>query len=181
MKRNAMFVATLAATCLAATPMAGLAQTQAASTTLANDLPPQDKQFVQAASSAGSTKIDAAKLATTRLKDEDVRKFAHHMIVDNTKLAMQLKTAAPHGVTVPKDNSDPSVLESLKALSGKQFDDAYIQKVGVAGHKEAVEVFHKEAQDGQSEGLKRAAQKALPTIEEHLKMAQKLAAKKGVQ
>jgi putative membrane protein len=179
MKRNATLFAALASTLIAASP--AFAQTQAASTTMANDLPPVDKAFVQAASSSGSTEIDAAKMATKQSQDKDVKSFAHHMMIDHTKLAIQLKMAAPHGVAVPKDNSDPAVLDSLKGLHGKEFDTAYIQKVGVQGHQEAVQAFQKEAQDGQNASLKKAAQKALPTIQEHLKMAQELAAKKGVQ
>jgi predicted outer membrane protein len=181
MKRNATLRAALALAVIAAVPLGALAQTEAASTTMANDLPPVDKAFVQAASSAGSTEIDAAKLAGKQSQDKDVKNFAHHMMVDHTKLAMQLKMAAPHGVSVPMSNADPSALESLKALHGKEFDTAYIQKLGVQGHQEAVEVFQKEAQEGQNARLKQAAQKALPTIEQHLKMAQDLAAKKGVQ
>jgi putative membrane protein len=181
MKRNAILRAALASALAAAIPLGALAQTEAASSTMANDLPPVDKAFVQSASSAGSTEIDAAKLATRQSQDKDVKSFAHHMMVDHAKLAMQLKMAAPHGVTVPMSNSDPSALESLKALHGKEFDTAYIQKVGVQGHQEAVQVFQKEAQEGQNAKLKQAAQKALPTIEQHLKMAQDLAAKKGIQ
>jgi putative membrane protein len=181
MKRNAWMLATLASTMFAVAPIYALAQTQAAQQTMGNDLPPQDKAFVQAASSSGSTEIDAAKLATRQSQDKDVKSFAHHMMLDHTKLTMQLKMAAPHGVTVPKDNSDTSTLDSLKALHGKEFDAAYIQKVGVQGHQEAVQAFQKEAQEGQNADLKKAAQKALPTIQEHLKMAQDLAAKKGVQ
>ncbi|BAN23192.1 DUF4142 domain-containing protein [Caballeronia insecticola] len=181
MKRNATLFAALASTILVAAAPVALAQTEAASTTMANDLPPVDKAFVQAASAAGSTEIDAAKLATKQSQDKDVKDFAHHMMIDHTRLALQLKMAAPHGVTVPMSNSDPSTIESLKALHGKEFDAAYIQKVGVQGHQEAVQVFQKEAQEGQNAKLKEAAQKALPTIQQHLKMAQELAAKKGVQ
>jgi putative membrane protein len=181
MKRTAALTAALATAIFAATPLAVRAQTQAASTTLGNDLPPTDKAFVQAASSAGSTEIDAAKLAMKHSQDQDVKNFAHHMMIDHAKLAMQLKMAAPSGVSVPKDNSDPSVLASLDALNGKAFDTAYIGKLGVQGHQEAVQAFRKEAQDGQNAKLKEAAQKALPTIEEHLRMAQALAAKKGVE
>lgn len=163
-------------------PTAVLAQTtQAASTTMANNLPAQDKEFVQVASMSSSTEIDASKLATKQSQDKDVKSFAHHMLVDHTKLTMQLKMAAPHGVTVPKDNSDTTVLDSLKGLRGKDFDAAYIKTVGVEGHQRAVEAFQKEAQGGQNADLKQAAQKALPTIQEHLKMAQDLASKKGVQ
>lgn len=181
MNRNAKLRTALAAALIATLPLGALAQTEAASSTMANDLSPVDKAFVQAASSAGSTEIDAAKLATKQSQDKDVKSFAHHMMVDHTKLAMQLKMAAPHGVTVPMSNSDTSALDSLKALHGKDFDAAYIQKLGVQGHEEAVQVFQKEATEGQNAKLKQAAQKALPTIQQHLKMAQELAAKKGVQ
>jgi putative membrane protein len=156
------------------------AQTQAASTTAANPLAQVDKDFVQAASMSSSTEIDASKLATSNSSDKDVKSFAHHMMLDHTKLTVQLKMAAPHGVTVPKDNSDTSILDSLKPLKGKEFDQAYIQKVGVEGHKQAVAAFKKEAADGQDPKLKKAAQDALPTIEKHFQMAQDLAAKKGV-
>lgn len=173
---------TIAALCgaLAWLPNLAAAQTQAASTTAANPLGDVDKQFVQAASMSSSTEIDASKLATSNSSDKDVKSFAHHMMLDHTKLTLQLKMAAPKGVTVPKDNSDTTVLDSLKGLKGKEFDTAYIQKVGVQGHQQAVEAFKKEIADGQNADLKKAAQKALPTIEQHYKMAQDLAAKKGV-
>ncbi|MFM0125327.1 DUF4142 domain-containing protein [Paraburkholderia sp. RL18-101-BIB-B] len=156
------------------------AQTQAASTTAANALPQVDKDFVQAASMSSSTEIDAAKLATSNSSDKDVKSFAHHMMLDHTKLTVRLKMAAPHGVEVPKDNSDASVLDALRPLKGKEFDQAYIKKVGLEGHQSAIAAFEKEISDGQNADLKKAAQKALPTIREHYKMAQDLAAKKGV-
>ncbi|SAK52377.1 membrane protein [Caballeronia temeraria] len=181
MKARTALISLFSSTLLCAAPIAVLAQTQAASTTQANDLPEVDKAFVQTASQAGSTEIDAAKLATKQSQDKDVKSFAHHMMVDHMKLAMQLKMAAPHGVAVPKDNSDTAALDALKPLKGKAFDTMYIQKLGVEGHQQAVAAFQKEAQEGQNADLKKAAQKALPTIQKHLQMAQDLAAKKGVQ
>jgi predicted outer membrane protein len=83
-------------------------------------------------------------------------------------------------VTVPKDNSDTSLLDTLKPLKGKDFDNAYISKVGVDGHKQALDAFQKEISDGQNADLKKVAQEALPTIREHSQMAQDLAKKKGV-
>jgi putative membrane protein len=100
--------------------------------------------------------------------------------VDHTKLTVQLKMAAPKGVTVPKDNSDTSLLDSLKPLKGKDFDNAYISKVGLEGHKEALDAFQKEISDGQNADLKKAAQKAQPVIQGHYQMAQDLAKQKGV-
>jgi putative membrane protein len=71
-----------------------------------------------------STEIDASKLATSNSSDKDVKSFAHHMILDHTKLTVQLKMAAPHGVAVPKDNSDTAVLDLLRPLKGADFDKA---------------------------------------------------------
>lgn len=134
------------------------AQTQAASTTAANALQQVDKDFVQAASMASSTEIDASKLATSNSTDPDVKSFAHHMMIDHAKLTVQLKMAAPHGVAVPKDNSDTALLDSLKPLKGADFDKAYIAKVGLEGHKQAIAAFEKEIADGQNADLKAAAQ-----------------------
>jgi putative membrane protein len=176
----------LALTCCALLlPIGGIgiaeAQTEAASTTAANPLPEPDRDFVQAASMSSSTEIDASKLAQKNTKDKDVKSFAHRMMIDHTKMTVQLKAAAPHGVEVPKDNSDTSILDSLKPLKGKEFDDAYIAKVGLKGHEDAIAAFKKEISDGQNADLKKLAQKALPIIEHHYQMAQELAKKKGVQ
>ena len=169
-----MTVIALACGCFSLVPVAANAQTEAASTTAANPLPQVDKDFVQAASMSSSTEIDASKLATKNSSDKDVKSFAHHMMIDHTKLA------APHGVEVPKDNSDTSVLDALKPLKGKEFDQAYIQKVALEGHKKTIAAFEKEIADGQNAKLKEAAQKGLPTIKEHYQRAQQLASKKGV-
>jgi predicted outer membrane protein len=167
--------------CAVLIPLAHVqAQTEAASTTAANPLPEPDREFVQAASMSSSTEIDAGKLAEKNSNDKDVKSFARHMIADHTKLTAQLKLAVPHGVTVPKDNSDTSVLDELRPLKGKAFDDAYISKIGLKGHEDAIAAFRKQISEGQNAKLKQLAQKALPTIEEHYRMAQSLAKKKGV-
>ncbi len=69
---------------------------------LSVEVPPADagpfgRAFVQAATESSSTAIDTAKLATKQSQDKDVKSFAHHMMVDHTKLTMQLKMATPHG------------------------------------------------------------------------------------
>jgi predicted outer membrane protein len=66
------------------------------------------------------------------------------MMLDRARLTVQLQMAVPHGVEVPKDNPDITLLDSLRPLKGKQFDQAYIQKVGLKGHKQAVAAFERE-------------------------------------
>lgn len=166
--------------CMLLIPAAGVqAQTQAAATTAANPLPQPDSEFVQAATKSSSTEIDAAKIAQRNSNDKDVKSFARHLMYDHTKMTVQLKAKAPHDVKVPKDNSDTSLVDSLKPLKGKEFDEAYISKVGLKGHEEAIAAFKKEISDGQNADLKALAKKSLPLIEQHHQLAQSLAKKKA--
>ncbi|MEM5389670.1 DUF4142 domain-containing protein [Paraburkholderia phymatum] len=180
MKFSHIVICTTVCTSALAIPSLASAQTPAPSATAASSVGQVDKEFVEAASMASSTEVDASKLALHNTNDKDVKSFAHRMMVDHTKLAMQLKLAVPHDVTVPKDNPDTAMIDSLKGLKGKAFDDAYISRIGLVGHKEAVAAFEKEISDGQDGSLKKAAKNALPTIQKHYQMAQDLAAKKGV-
>lgn len=156
------------------------AQSEAASTTAANPLTGVDRDFVQAATMSSSTEIDGAKLAHKNTTNPDVRSFARHMIADHMRLTMQLKAVAPHGVVVPKNNSDTALLDSLKPLNGKEFDRAYVQKLGIEAHRQTIAAFEKEAVEGQVAALREAAQNSLPTIREHYMMAQELAKKLSV-
>ena len=106
------FIVTVALSAFAG-PSIAFAQTQAASTTSANNLPSPHKEFVQAASMSSSTEIDASTLGAKRSQDADVKSFTHHLEMDHTKLTIALKMAAPHGVAVPKDSSGVTVLSSL--------------------------------------------------------------------
>jgi len=138
-----------------------------------------DQKFVKTATTAGTTEIDAARLALHQSNDKDVKAFATHMIADHTKLAAQLKMATPHHADVPK-GPDNAALDGLKSLKGADFDSAYVSKLGVQGHKEAIAAFQDEADNGQDASLKKVAKSALPTIEHHYAMAQELAKKKGI-
>jgi predicted outer membrane protein len=60
----------------------------------------------------------------------------------------------------------------LRDTHGRPSDEKYTQSVYYA--------FQDEISTGQNADLKKATQKGLPTIQDHLQMAQALAAKKGV-
>jgi predicted outer membrane protein len=174
-------IAILAALCTL--PLAGLpvghAQTQGAPAT--DPLPQADSDFVQAAATAGSTEIDASKLALHQSNNKNVKTFAHQMIADHTKLAAQLKRVAARSGEVAQGASDPSVLNALSGLSGNEFDRKYVETVALEGHEQAIMAFEKEIADGQNAQLKRTAQEALPIIKHHYQMAQDLARKAGIR
>jgi len=154
--------------------------TEDAATPADNTLSPVDQDFVQAATVLYSTQIDAGKTAHKNTSNADVRSFARHMIADFMRLTVQLKGTAPEGVTVPKDNSDTALLDSLRPLVGADFDRAYVRKLGLEAHRIGIAAFEKEAKDGENPSLKQAALDALPTLREHYLMGQKLAQKLGV-
>jgi putative membrane protein len=71
---------------------------------------------------------------------------------------------------------DQAVYDRLSQLHGAEFDRAYMQDM-VKDHKNDIAEFQKEANRGKNEDLKSFASETLPTLQEHLKMAQNTAAK----
>ena len=66
----------------------------------------------------------------------------------------------------------------LEKMKGHEFDHAYMQHM-VQAHKQAVSAFEREAKSGHDADVKAWAEKTLPTLREHLKMATEVSAKLG--
>jgi len=137
-----------------------------------------DQAFITEATKAVSTQRDAARIATARSSDREVKAFAERVANDNAALSGELRAAIPHGIEVPKDDPDNAVLDSVRDLRGGEFDKTYIENVALAGQQRAVSVFQAEAANGRDDQLKEAARKALPTMQQHYAMAQELAKRK---
>jgi putative membrane protein len=63
------------------------------------------------------------------------------------------------------------LLNELSKLKGSEFDKAYTKDM-VSGHEKAIELFEIEAKKGMDADVKAWAEKWLPTLREHLKLAQ---------
>src|SRR5690606_12810407 len=73
-----------------------------------------------------------------RVKSQDVRQFAEHMIQDHGKMVEETSSLATTKDVTPPDG--PSVMQmteitALKALSGGAFDAMYVNRIGVASHE----------------------------------------------
>ena len=81
--------------------------------------------------------------------------------------------ASQKSVTLPTelDAKHKAMHDKLSKLSGAGFDKAYMSHM-VTAHKEAVALFEREAKNGTDAEAKSFAEKTLPTLREHLKMAQ---------
>ena len=77
------------------------------------------------------------------------------------------------GVDAPTgpDSKHQKDLDRLGKLSGAEFDKAYMSHM-VDDHKKDVSAFKKESTGGKDADLKGFASKTLPTLQEHLQLAQ---------
>jgi putative membrane protein len=66
---------------------------------------------------------------------------------------------------------DQALKDKLSGLSGADFDKTYMQAM-VKDHQKDINEFQKEANNGSNADLKAFAAQTLPTLQEHLRMAQ---------
>lgn len=144
--------------------------------------PADDVSFVQKAAVAGMTEVEASKVALEKSTDANIRGFAQHMIDDHTKAGDALKAAAAQeGLSVPNalDAEHKQLIDRLSGLSSATFDQAYKTQM-LTDHKEAVALFSNESRNTAQTAVDKFAAETLPTLQSHLKMAQDLAANKGL-
>lgn len=133
-----------------------------------------DETFMINTAKAGMAEVELGKLATQNASSESVKKFGQKMVDDHSKGNDELKAlAASKNVVLPSevDAQDKSMKDKLAAMKGEAFDREYMTMM-VAGHRKVAESFRTEATSGQDADLKAWVTKTLPTIEEHLKLAQ---------
>jgi putative membrane protein len=146
----------------------------AAAAATAKSIPADDKSFAEHAAIGGMAEVEMGKLAQQKAGSDQVKQFGQRMVDDHSKANEELKqVASAKGLTLPSDldAKHKSKLEKLQKLSGAQFDKAYMDDM-VADHKKDVSDFEKEAKAGKDSDVKGFASKTLPTLQEHLKLAE---------
>jgi putative membrane protein len=90
------------------------------------------------------------------------------------------QVAQSKGVTLPAGvtKAQQKDIDKLSKMTGAGFDQAYM-KMMVKDHKKDVAEFKKESKSGKDADVKSFAGTTLPTLEDHLKMAQDTASKVG--
>jgi putative membrane protein len=145
--------------------------------TMANQQSMADQSFVKKALEGGAAEVELGQLAQQKSQSEDVKQFGQKMVQDHTQLGDQMKPIAQQlGVKEPKGPSkkDKELIGKLEALSGPQFDEAYIQAM-VKDHKQDLKDFKDAAQTAQNPNVKQAAQQGAGVISQHLQMIQQIA------
>ena len=140
-----------------------------------------DRAFVREAAIGGMAEVDLGNLAKEKASSPDVKQFGERMATDHGKANDELKQwASEKNVTLPAelDAKHKATHDRLAKLLGDAFDKAYMRDM-VADHKEDVAKFKKQSTSAKDADLKAWAGKTLPTLEDHLKMAQDTASKVG--
>jgi putative membrane protein len=135
-----------------------------------------DQQFVDFAAQTDMMEANLGQLAANAASSQQVKDYASTLVTEHTTDYGQLSTAAKQAnLNVPNaiDTEHNKMLAPFQKLKGAAFDHKYAQEM-VTGHTKAIEIYKKEASDGQNDALKAYAQTALPVLEKHLTGAKDL-------
>jgi putative membrane protein len=138
-----------------------------------------DKTFATEAAQGGLAEVEMSQLALQNGTSPQVKQFAQQMVTDHTKANQELsQLAKTQGLDLPSqvDAKHKSAMEGLEGMHGSSFDSIYMQNM-VQSHQQVIADFEKEAQNGSDPGLKSFAQKYLPILQQHLKMAKSVVSK----
>jgi putative membrane protein len=133
-----------------------------------------DRTFAMKAAQGGLAEVEAGKAAQQKAQNDAVKQFAQRMVTDHGKANEELMSLAKSkNVALPSalDKNHQAHMDKLNKLSGPQFDREYMKHM-VDDHRKTVADFEKQSKSGKDEELKKWAGDKLPTLREHLKMAQ---------
>jgi len=132
--------------------------------------------FIKKAAEGNMAEVQLGQLADQKSQNDQVKKFAQRMVQDHGQANQNLQAIAQQQkVTWPtklyrKERREDS---RLQKLNGSEFDKAYAEAM-IRDHAKDVREYEAAANDIQDAALKDYVQKTLPTIRDHLKMAEQM-------
>jgi putative membrane protein len=145
---------------------------------------PNDAQIVGIVLAADSIDIDYAKLAMSKAHNRQVTRFAEQMITDHSSVSKKVTGLAGKLNLSPEDGETSNslktqaqqMMQKLQALSGKEFDKAYIDNE-VAYHQAVINATKTVlVPSAQNPELKSALEGAEPLFDGHLQHAERVQA-----
>lgn len=132
---------------------------------------------------ADSCEVVEGKLAQSKAKSADVKKFAAMMVTEHSKMMTDDKALATKTGIVPappagdnmKAESD-MMMKDLNAASGMAFDSAYVA-MAVGGHQKVLDMLNQFKGQAKNADLVAAITKVIPVVQHHLDAAKELQGK----
>jgi putative membrane protein len=135
-----------------------------------------DAKFLKEAADGGMAEVELGQLAAHKASSADVKQFGQRIIADHGKDNDELKQIAVQKHIDPP--AEPSAKHSDQGPARKTFRDQFDKAYMLKDHKQDVAAFQRERNSAKDPDVKNFAAKTLPTLQEHLKMAQSLARSK---
>jgi len=132
-----------------------------------------DFNFIEAAAEIDMAEIQLGKLAQNNAASATIKKFGERTMSEHTKMNKELRDIVrAQGMSLDDrlDKKHQELCDQLSKVNGAEFDRMYAKDM-VKGHEQAIMKFEKEAKHGQNTEVKAWAEKWLPTLREHLKLA----------
>lgn len=134
-----------------------------------------DAKFLEDAVRGDLAEVKMGELAQQRGQSEGVRDFGEMLVEDHSEALKEgAELAQDLGVIPPAQPTAEQMQkhDALARLSGAEFDRRFAAEM-VNAHEEMIAKYERQAQSGDSEVAKHA-EDFLPTLEEHLAVAQRL-------
>lgn len=135
------------------------------------------EQFAHKAASGNLAEVALGRMTAEKAKRDDVKQFGQRMVQDHSRANEELQAVAQRkGITLPTEpeTAEQDKAKELSQLSGEEFDRQYSRHM-VEDHRKDVSMYQTMVQTGEDQDIKAYAQKTLPILEEHLRMAQAMA------
>ena len=148
----------------------------AASASFAQAAGPSDAQIAAIVVVANTVDIEAGRLAQSKSKNAEVKKFAKLMVADHSGVNKQAVELVTRLKVTPEESDTSKALKQggadmqvkLKALKGAQFDKAYVDNE-VAYHQAVLDAIDKTLiPSAKNAELKALLVKVRPAFEAHL-------------
>lgn len=141
---------------------------------LATDSP--DAKFLTDAARGDVAEIKMGQLAQQKGQSEGVREFGKMLEEDHSKAGKKTAELAKDLNVIPPAQPSAEQMQkydALEKLSGTEFDQQFAAEM-VKGHQEEIAKYEKQAQSASNPKVAKLAEDTLPTLKEHLAVAQGL-------
>jgi putative membrane protein len=140
-----------------------------------------DSRFAMTAAEGGMLEVELGRLASEKAASAEVKDFASRMVTDHSKGNAELtEIAGSKSLMLPTQEQvkgkHQAMIAKLSKLEGAAFDREYMSAM-VKDHDKDVALFEKQAKNGRDAALRAFAEKTLPVLREHQKMAKQLSDK----
>jgi putative membrane protein len=135
-----------------------------------------DRAFLMTAAQDGKMEVEISQMAANRASKKEVKNYAQRMVTDHTRANQELMSLARTKGLDLKDEPSygerrKNMIEPMSRMSGADFDREFM-KQQVEHHRTDVASFEKHSKAADDPDVRAWAQKTLPVLREHLKMAE---------